>query len=75
MEKTNKVGIFLNQNHINYYDYGMFLCRQIASFDNIYLHGFNNATNVRDMPRYDLNIYMNKYAYIRLNKLIKILKD
>lgn len=75
MEKTNKVGIFLNQNHINYYDYGMFLCRQIASFDNIYLHGFNNATNVRDMPTYDVNIYMNRYAYIRLNKLTKILKD
>lgn len=73
MEKTNKIGIFLNKNHTNYYNYGMFLSRQTAAFKNIYLYGFDNTTKLCDIPRYNTNIYLNRYCYIRIDKIQEIL--
>lgn len=64
------VGIFINKQHNNFYAYASFLSSQCIDKNNIFLHTFDDKTIAKDIPSYDINIYLNRYAYINIEKII-----
>lgn len=64
-----KLGIFVNKQHINFIAFISFLTAQISEYTDIHIKLIDNQTLIKDIELFDINIIINRYCYIRLNKL------
>ena len=65
-----KLGIFLNQDHSNFFEYLSFLTAHTVERTDVHIHAYNSITAINDLPSYDKNIYLNRYAYINFDSIV-----
>ena len=65
-----KLGIFVNQEHINFIPFISILTAQTADIENINIHVINHKSKIKDFNFYDMNLVLNRYCLIRFDKLL-----
>ena len=72
-----KLGILVNKQHINFIPFISFLTAQIADRDDVEISIINDASNLKDISLCDINLIVNRYCLINIDKLFnkKYLND
>ena len=65
-----RLGIFVNQEHINFIPFISILTAQTADVENINIHIINHKSKIKDFNFYDMNLVLNRYCLIRFDKLL-----
>lgn len=67
-----KIGIFVNKDHQNYIPYIAFLTSQIAEYNNIFIHSYNNVSIFSDYNLYEKNVFLNRYCLLNIKTIQKL---
>lgn len=69
------LGLFVNKNHVNYISFIAFLTSQVIEHNNIVINVFNDYDKISNFNFSDINILLNRYCFIRLNKIFNSKKS